>query len=260
MNWLRAYWKNAALALIALVLLQLSYQKGLDAGMASGQIDPSWRYRFYSAPIVLSQIYYGRPYDYVGYHKLAIPFQAPTPSMDELLEQLKAVENVGSSGLFFILADDKGIVDFTRLAFELYGIRAASLYHMYFTIVFASCVLFVCGYFADRHKLAMLVFLCLGLYTTMPGFLTYPPGISILDTHAACAPDHHGGAGPHHDARGSHAIVKHHADAGHRGGVSDRPLRDAGRRTPLPSAPRPAGRPSRRHVPAARLSTTSIPS
>lgn len=184
MTWLRAYWRNVALALIAVALLQLSYQKGLDAGMASGQIEPTWRYRFYVAPIILSQLYYGRPYDYVGYQKLAIPFHAPTPSIDELFGTLKAVENVESEGLFFIVADDKGIIDFARLAFELYGLRTASLYDMYFTILFVSCVLFVCGYFTDRHKLAMLVFLCLGLYITMPVFVAYPPGFNVLDTHA----------------------------------------------------------------------------
>jgi hypothetical protein len=180
----RSYWSNAVLALIALMLVQLSFQKGLDAGMASGQIEPSWRYRVYAAPIVLSQLYYHRPYDYVGYNKLAIPFQAETPSIDELAEKLKAVANVESDGLFFILADDKGVVDFTRLAFQLYGIRTASLYYMYFTILFGSCVLFVVGHFTDRHKLVMLVLLCLGLYATMPAFLAFPPGINILDIHA----------------------------------------------------------------------------
>ena len=89
-----------------------------------------------------------------------------------------------SDGLFFILADDKGIVDFTRLAFRLYGIELSSLYYMYFTVVLISCLLYVVCYFDDVAKLALLAFLCLAFYTTMPAFLAYPPGIDVLDVHA----------------------------------------------------------------------------
>jgi hypothetical protein len=181
---LRRYWRNVVLVLVALVFVLLSFRAGLEAGMASGRIDPSFRYRIYAVPIVLSQIYYGRPYDYVGYMALEMPFQLDTPSIDELAVTLKSVENVESQGLFFIVADDKGIVDFTRVAFLLYGIRTTSLYYMYFTIMLVSCLLYVVTYFTDVHRLALLVFLCVAFYATMPGFLAYPPAISILDLHA----------------------------------------------------------------------------
>ena len=184
MSAVREYWRNLTLVLLAVLLVFLSFKTGLDAGMASGRIDPSWRYRIYAVPIVLSQIYYGRAYDYVGYNALAIPFQAEQPSIDALVSTLKSVAGVESQGLFFILADDKGTVDVVRLAFLLYGIATASLYYMYFTIFLVSCLLYAVSYFTDRHKLALLVFLCLAFYATMPAFLAFPPGINILDTHA----------------------------------------------------------------------------
>ena len=68
-----------------------------------------------------------------------------------------------------------------RLAFLLYGIATASLYYMYFTIFLVSCLLYAVSYFTDRHKLALLVCLCLAFYATMPAFLAFPPGINILD-------------------------------------------------------------------------------
>ena len=152
--------------------------------MASGRIEPSWRYRIYAFPIVLSQIYYGRPYDYVGYKKLEVAFEPEKASIDELATRLKSVQHVESDGLFYILADDKGSVDFVRLAFLLYGIRTPALYYMYFTVLFVSCFCFVISYFKDRGKLALLVSWCLALLLTMPVFVAVPPGISILDLHA----------------------------------------------------------------------------
>jgi hypothetical protein len=175
---------NLALAATSLILLFLSFARGRDYGMASGEIEPSWRYRIYAAPIVLSQIYHHRPYDYVGYQKLSIPFQAPTPSIEELAPKLQHIEQVDGQGLFFILADDKGVVDFTRIAFLLYGIRTASLYYMYFTVLVASSALFIVSYFGDRRKLALLVFFSLALFATMPAFVARPPGINVLDIHA----------------------------------------------------------------------------
>src|SRR6266849_5104773 len=98
MSILRRYWTNALLVLIAMLLLLASFRIGLDGGMASGRIDPSWRYRIYAVPIVLSQIYYGRPYDYVAYNKLEIPFQSHQPSIDELAITLRSVNAVESAG------------------------------------------------------------------------------------------------------------------------------------------------------------------
>ena len=180
----RTYWRNILLAFIALLAVTLSFDTGRRAGMSDGRIEPSWRYRIYAAPIVLSQIYYGRPYDYTAYQKLAIRFQGETPSIDELIATSTAIPDVASAGLFLILADDKGVVDFTRLAFLLYGLKTSSLYYMYFTIVLGSCLLYVVCYFPDAHKLGLLVFLCVAFYAAMLAFLAFPPGLNVLDVHA----------------------------------------------------------------------------
>jgi hypothetical protein len=183
-TFLRIHGPNIALAATSLTLLLLSFNRGRDYGMASGGIEPSWRYRIYAAPIVLSQIFYHRPHDYVGYRRLSIPFQAPTPSIDELVPTLQHIERVDRWGLFFILADDKGIVDFMWMAFRLYGIRTASLYSMYFTVLVASSALFIVSYCGDRRKLALLALFSLSLFATMPAFAARPPAISVLDIHA----------------------------------------------------------------------------
>ena len=161
----RSHWPNVVIALIAVFLIGLSFRVGLQAGMATERIEPSWRYRVYAVPIVLSHIFYDHPYDYTAYQKIAGRFVGSTPSMDELIAASRSIDRVDSDGLFFILADDKGIVDFTRLAFRLYGIKLSSLYYMYFTVVLISCLLYVVCYFDDVAKLALLAFLCLAFYT-----------------------------------------------------------------------------------------------
>ena len=180
----RRYAPNLLLVVLALALVGLSFETGRKAGMADGRIEPSLRYRIYAVPIILSQIYYGRPYDYTAYKKVANPFMAATPPIDDLIAASKSIPSVDSEGLFFILADDKGSVDFARIAFKLYGFKASSLYPLYFTIVLASCLLYAICYFTDAPRLALLVLLCLAFYATMPGFLAFPPGINVLDVHS----------------------------------------------------------------------------
>jgi len=152
--------------------------------MAGGRIEPSLRYRIYAVPIVLSQIYFGRPYDYTGYPRVESAFVNSTLSIDELIARVWSVPDPKVGDLFFILADDKGTVDFTRLAFHFFGVKESSLYYMYFTILLVSCLLYVASYFADARRLALLLLLCLAFYATMPAFLAFPPGLNVLDVHA----------------------------------------------------------------------------
>jgi len=54
---------------------------------------------------------------------------------------------------------------------------------MYFTILLASWLFYVIAYFFDVRKLALMAFLCLGFYATVPVFLAVDPRINILDLH-----------------------------------------------------------------------------
>ena len=44
---LRGYWRSVGLVSIALALLALSFRMGIDSGMATGQVDLTFRYRVY---------------------------------------------------------------------------------------------------------------------------------------------------------------------------------------------------------------------
>jgi hypothetical protein len=191
----RATWRSVMLCVVAFVVLLLIIWQVLDAGMRPralgvpvaitampwGSAEPTERYRLLAIPIVLSHIYYGRPYDYVGYKRLEIPFEAADAKTDELIPKLKSVPDLQTDGLFFILADDKGTVDFVLLAFVFYGLKTLSLYYMYCTILAVSSLLFAAAYFRHLQNLALLVFSYLALYVTMPAFTMFPSVISIID-------------------------------------------------------------------------------
>jgi hypothetical protein len=180
----RANWHNWSFIVIALLALELSFVRSLEAGLSSGHLQQSIRYRIIAFPIVFSHLYYGRPYDYTAYKRLEIEFEDEKATLEEIEPTLRSIVNVNSYGTFYVLADDKGVVDFVRLAFLFFGIRTAGLFYMYFTILAVSLVCFAISYFKDCVTLALLVMYCLALLAIMPVFAAFPPGLNILDVHA----------------------------------------------------------------------------
>jgi len=72
---------------------------------------------------------------------------------------------VRSSPTWVIPADDKGLVDFTWLAFRLFGVHLQSLNSMFFLVLVAGSCLFVADNFQRPARLALLVVLLAGLYS-----------------------------------------------------------------------------------------------
>lgn len=52
-------------------------------------------------------------------------------------------------------SDDKGIVDFVRIAFRLFGYRVSSVYHLYFALLFVSTMSFAVAFRRSPHYLAL---------------------------------------------------------------------------------------------------------
>src|SRR6185436_7267096 len=173
--------RNWALAAIALVALALAFADSLRAGMPNGDLQQHWRFRIYAFPIVLSQLYYGHPYDYAGYKRLEIAFEPNGVVLEEAAPSLTSIAKVEANGPFLILADDKGIVDFVRLAFTFFGIRTDGLFYTYFAILFVSALCFLIAYFNDRAKLALLAMYFVALLAIMPVFAGFPATVNILD-------------------------------------------------------------------------------
>lgn len=132
------------------------------------QLSP--RFTWYAIPIALSQLVYEHDHDYTGYASVSLVFSNPEArgkSFKFLLAEAATLDEaaVRSSPTWIIPADDKGLVDFTWLAFRLFGVQVKSLNAMFFLVLVAGSSLFVVDNFQRPARLALLVFLLASLYS-----------------------------------------------------------------------------------------------
>jgi hypothetical protein len=132
------------------------------------QLSP--RYANYAIPIVLSELVYKHNHDYTGYSAVSWVFFWDNPKASGkpirllLVEATTLAEDaVRSSPMWAIPSDNKGLVDFTWLAFQLFGIHVTSLNSMFFAVLIAGCSLFVIDNFRRPARLGLLVFLLAAL-------------------------------------------------------------------------------------------------
>ncbi|OAI39521.1 hypothetical protein AYO40_05665 [Planctomycetaceae bacterium SCGC AG-212-D15] len=162
----RQYWRNGVLCLMLAVLLANIWGDSLDLRKHGEPVSP--RYYYYGIPLALSEIVYGRPRDYVGYKRVSNEFLNvfPPPRSDNVDLIIKKgstipAEEVQRSADWFIPGDDKGAVDFVRLAFWIFEVEYASLYKCYFGLLCIGILTYVMAFFKDLARLVFLaLFLC----------------------------------------------------------------------------------------------------
>src|SRR5882762_6905745 len=95
------------------------------------QRQPSPRYVGYAIPIALSELVYHKPHDYTAYYAvsrvLTSGSDAGHQSVDRLIRTARRLRDFDQQTLTFMPSDDKGLADFTLLAFRLFGARVHSL-------------------------------------------------------------------------------------------------------------------------------------
>jgi hypothetical protein len=149
------------------------------------------RHRLYGIPVAVSQDVYGLQ-GYVAYEEIARRF-VNDKSIDMILSQdLPAgLDGTMASGaierpeaLFYVPADDKGDVTFTRMAFALFGLRLDSLYKLYFLLLLGSVVAFVLVFHSDAPKLFVGVCVILSVFALLSAFqdgLLRPHVVTLYD-------------------------------------------------------------------------------
>jgi hypothetical protein len=79
-----------------------------------------------------------------------------------------ATVNTCGSGLVMHPENDQGMIDFTRAAFELFGMDVTSQYYFFFLLVGGSALLFVCSHWRS-YSACVLLFACLcAIYGFVP--------------------------------------------------------------------------------------------
>ena len=182
---------SAMFFLIFAVLVMIAYR--------CYSLDMSWsvsaRYWYYAIPSLFSELYYGAaPYTYLpdvadkfapGYpYKSAANYPA-------IMEAARHLSGNSRPAILFP-ADEKGTVDFVRLAFKLFGMHIASIFYFAMFILIASIAFFASRYRKDMGMLFILVFVLTSFYVGLSAFavtlelhsITNPRAIGCLSIFA----------------------------------------------------------------------------
>jgi hypothetical protein len=185
--------RRAVLILMLLVTVVVTYAGGKARHL--DQAVPE-RHRIYGIPIAVSKALYGLD-GYVAYQAIARRFVNDKP-IDVILSQdlprnskgvpdIPAVER--AEGLFFVPADDKGDVTFTRMAFWLFGVNLQALYRMYFLLLLGSVGAYVLIFYRDGDRLLIALCVLLALFTLPGAFQTgllVPFVVTFYDPRIFC--------------------------------------------------------------------------
>ena len=160
--------RRAVLVLMMLIGLVATYTGGVQQGLDNAIPE---RHRIYGLPVALSYDMYGLK-GYIAYAAIARRFYN-TKDVDVILKNdvptdPAAVES--SEGVFFVPADDKGDVTFSRMALAIFGHRVKGLYRLYFLILAGSMVVYTLAFVSDEEKLLVGAVVSAGLLSLLSAF------------------------------------------------------------------------------------------
>lgn len=81
---------------------------------------------------------------------------------------------------YLVSPDDKGIIDFVKLAFLLFGYRAESFLPLYWVVLAASSLLFLFRFGAQPSAMILLIAFLLGHASALPIVVVNPQLVSVL--------------------------------------------------------------------------------
>src|SRR5438034_5323752 len=171
-----------------LLVVVATYLGGIGTGLDTLVPQRHW---IYGIPVALSKDLYGLD-GYVAYDVIAQRFIQAQADEAVFRTQLPRDSNgrfrkgaVGlGEGLFFVPADDKGDITFTRLAFRLFGLHIRSLYRTYFIILFGSVIAFIAAFHREPENLLIGIGVLLATFSLLSAFqsgLMLPHVVTFYD-------------------------------------------------------------------------------
>ena len=166
--------RRGMLAVLALVAVYAAYRGGITRHL--DRVAPE-RHRIYGIPIAVSKDVYLLD-GYVAFQSIARRFVNDKP-IDAILSldlpksangEVVVPPEERAEGLFFVPADDKGDVTFTRVAFRLFGLSLESLYRLYFLLLLGSVVTFIVSFRKDIERLFIGLAVLLSYYSLLSAF------------------------------------------------------------------------------------------
>ena len=132
------------------------------------------RYWYYAIPSVFSETYGAPLYTYFSEITLQLSLAYPFEDQSKFKSVFAAATNISDirqSTVLYFPADEKGTVDFVRVAFFLFGIRIESIFYFYFLILVLSIAVFV---FRFRNNLDALFIGIVVLASFYVAICTFP--------------------------------------------------------------------------------------
>jgi hypothetical protein len=147
------------------------------------------RYWFYAFPSYFSEVTYGAP-RYTYFRELAQHFGSANPfetasQLQPLLDAARLHQvQVSSITPRYFPADEKGTVDFVRLAFRLFGTHVHSVLYTYLALLWASALVFVVRFRREPKALVVGVLAALALYVGVDSFPVTKEVYSVTNPRA----------------------------------------------------------------------------
>jgi hypothetical protein len=166
--------RRSVLIVIMLMVFAATYLSGEAKGLSRAMPE---RVRTYGVPIAVSMDLYGLK-GYVAYYDVARRFANAKP-IDVILSEDLPRTSAGTltpallehpETLFFIPADDKGDVTYTRLAFRIFGQKQEALYRLYFVLLLGSIIAFSLVFYTNIDRLLIGVCVMLSMLTLLSAF------------------------------------------------------------------------------------------
>jgi hypothetical protein len=106
----------------------------------------NYKYSYYAIPLALSVIK-GHEYNYAGYHSIKITMPNEVNGLNRndfnaLINKIIVSDQNGENSFNAAGGEDLGLIDFTFLAFKIFGYDINSITKFYFVILFVSIFLF----------------------------------------------------------------------------------------------------------------------
>jgi hypothetical protein len=148
---------------LVLVCLVLTFRLAIDHNMHTSVEDPEDEYMHYwynsmyahNIGIALSNLKYDLD-GYLGYQKVLDIIRAGNIS-DSAIQKASDVDDASVDGVYRQTVMDLGFIDYTRIAFVLFGYKTESLLYLYFFIFSLAVVAFFIEFYNDNIALVSLL-------------------------------------------------------------------------------------------------------
>ena len=162
-------------------LLSLSLAKNLNMHKNPG----TWA--TYAVPHSLSELSFKHGKKYTSNKTVRDTYTGvinSTKSKDDINLAINTVlhldKNKLGDGLFLWENEDKGIIDFVSMAFNVFGFKVQSILYCYFFIMFVSCAAFMFANFNGHPRLIVLQQFLVVLYLIIPTISLHPQLGSLM--------------------------------------------------------------------------------